>query len=385
MGRTRGYPAARRLETHPDLHIYHYAPYEPAALKRLMGRYATRENEIDKMLRAGRFVDLYAVVRHAIRAGIESYSIKKLEPLYAFQRTVDLPDASAVLAKVQASLELGDFERIGEQERTAVAGYNRDDCLSAWRLRDWLEEIRTRLVVAGAVIERPAPQSGDAGVDLTAWQQKIDALIGRLTPDVPIDPTERSREQRARWLLAHTLDWHRRENKAVWWEYFRLAALSAEELLDERAGLSGLTFVGSVGGTPKAPIHRYSFPPQDTDLRGDEDLRRIGGEKFSTIVAMSLEDRTIDLKKRQDTANVHPEAVFAHQIVDAQVLADALVRIGEYVADYGLAGEGRYQAARDLLLRAPPRSSGEALREPDETTLAAAMRLAPHLGGVLPI
>ena len=29
-----------RLATYPDLHIYHFAPYEPAALKRLMGRYA---------------------------------------------------------------------------------------------------------------------------------------------------------------------------------------------------------------------------------------------------------------------------------------------------------------------------------------------------------
>ena len=47
-----------RLKTHPALHIYHYAPYEPAALKRLMGRYATREDEIDRMLRAGVFVDL---------------------------------------------------------------------------------------------------------------------------------------------------------------------------------------------------------------------------------------------------------------------------------------------------------------------------------------
>ena len=71
-----------RLEAYPDLHIYHYAPYEPAALKRLTGRYATRESEIDRMLRAGLFVDLYAVVRHAIRASVESYSIKKLEPLY---------------------------------------------------------------------------------------------------------------------------------------------------------------------------------------------------------------------------------------------------------------------------------------------------------------
>jgi predicted RecB family nuclease len=34
-----------RLKQYPDLHIYHYAPYEPGALKRLMGRYATREDE----------------------------------------------------------------------------------------------------------------------------------------------------------------------------------------------------------------------------------------------------------------------------------------------------------------------------------------------------
>jgi predicted RecB family nuclease len=32
----------RRWASHPDMHIYHYAPYEPSALKRLMGRYATR-------------------------------------------------------------------------------------------------------------------------------------------------------------------------------------------------------------------------------------------------------------------------------------------------------------------------------------------------------
>ena len=278
-----------RLKVYPDLHVYHYAPYEPAALKRLMGRYVTREDEIDRMLRAGVFVDLYAVVRHAIRASVESYSIKKLEPLYDFQRTVGLPDAAAVLAKVQASLELGDFDGIGAEERTAVAGYNRDDCLSAWRLRDWLEKVRSELVAAGETIERPAPQSGEAGEDLTAWQQKIAGLIEQLTHDVPVDRAERSHEQHGRWLLAHILDWHRRENKAVWWDYYRLSALSADELLDERAGLSGLTLVGTVGGTLKAPIHRYSFPPQETDLRGGEDLRLIGGEKFGKVEAISLE------------------------------------------------------------------------------------------------
>jgi len=156
----------------------------------------------------------------------------------------------------------------------------------------------------------------------------------------------------ARWILAHILDWHRREDKATWWEYFRLSALSSDELLDERAGLSGLTYIGPAGGTAKAPVHRHRFPPQETELRGDEDLRQLGGEKLGKVESISLDDRTIDIKKRQDTANVHPEAVFAHQIVDAQVLADALVRIGEYVADHGLIGEGPYQAARDLRLYA---------------------------------
>src|SRR5437899_95153 len=114
-----------RLEQYPDLHVYHFAPYEPAALKRLMGRYATRENEIDRMLRAGLFVDLYAVVRHGIRASVESYSIKKLEPLYGFTRAVPLTDANNVLVKVQACLELDDIEDIKEQDRTIVQGYNR--------------------------------------------------------------------------------------------------------------------------------------------------------------------------------------------------------------------------------------------------------------------
>jgi predicted RecB family nuclease len=83
-----------RLSLHPDLHIYHFAPYEPAALKRLMGRYATREDELDQLLRGKRFVDLFAVVRQGLRASVESYSIKRLEPLYGYEREASLPDAN---------------------------------------------------------------------------------------------------------------------------------------------------------------------------------------------------------------------------------------------------------------------------------------------------
>ena len=42
------------------MHIYHYDHYEPTALKRLMARYGTREDEVDELLRREVFVDLYA-------------------------------------------------------------------------------------------------------------------------------------------------------------------------------------------------------------------------------------------------------------------------------------------------------------------------------------
>ena len=88
---------------------------------------------------------------------------------------------------------------------------------------------------------------------------------------------DRTEEQHARWLLANILDWHRREDKALWWEYFRLADLTADELLDEKAGIAGLEFIGTTGGTERAPVHRYRFPPQETELRGGEQLRNRRG------------------------------------------------------------------------------------------------------------
>jgi predicted RecB family nuclease len=353
-----------RLEQYPEFHIYHFAPYEPAALKRLMGRYATRESELDRMLRARLFVDLYGVVRHAIRASVESYSIKKLEPLYAFDRSAPLSDAGRTMAKVQACLELEDVGGITPEDRNVVEAYNRDDCLSAAKLRDWLEDQRSRLTAQGSDIPRPIPGSGEAGEELSERQQRIAELIVRLTHDIPLEPTDRTPEQQARWLLAYLLDWHRREEKATWWEYFRLSDLSAEDLLDERVAISDLVFAGTVGGTTKAPIHRYRFPPQDTQLRGGEDLRSLGGDHFGTIVDMSLEQRTIDVKKRQAASAVHPQAVFAHRVIGSKELAGALVRLGEHVAEHGIEGTGPYQAARDLLLRAPPRVGGQALTLP---------------------
>ena len=52
-----------RLAQWPDLHVYHYAAYEQTAVKRLAARYATREEEVDRLLRGGVFVDLFRAVR----------------------------------------------------------------------------------------------------------------------------------------------------------------------------------------------------------------------------------------------------------------------------------------------------------------------------------
>jgi predicted RecB family nuclease len=370
----------------PGMHIYHYAPYEPAALKRLMGRYATREEELDRILRAKLFVDLYHIVRHGIRAGVESYSIKRLEPFYAFDRDTALADANDALAVLQANIELDDVSSISEETKATVLGYNEDDCRSAAALRGWLESLRRQIFDSGTPVPRPEPGDSAANEKITDWLTRVNAVITKLTTDISDDPADRTPEQQARWILANVIDWHRREDKAVWWEYFRLADLSAQELLDEQAGLSGLSFVGEVGGTVRAPVHRYRFPPQDTEIRGGEDLHNVGGARFGAVEAISFVNATIDVKKRRDTAGVHPEAVFAHSYVDPKVMAESLLRIGTYVAEHGLVGDGPYLAAGDLLLREMPRVGGQPLHRPGETAVGAAVRLCGALsGGILPI
>ncbi|MCP3468465.1 TM0106 family RecB-like putative nuclease [Bradyrhizobium sp. CCGUVB23] len=365
-----------RLKSYPDLHIYHFAPYEPATMKRLMGRYASRENEVDNLLRAEIFVDLFAVVRHGIRASVESYSIKKLEPLYSFTRSVPLEDVGAVMARIQARLEMADAAGIPDADKDAIRGYNKDDCDSTAALREWLEALRASLIASGEVIERPVPKPAEVSEKLGDWQKRVAALVGRLTEGIPDDVAERTVEQQARWLLAFMLDFHGREKKAVWWEFFRLRDLSAEDLLHERAGLSGLTFEEAAGGTAKVPVHRYSFVLQDTDLRPDSELRSVGGQKFGSVVAISHEDRTIDIKKRGDTAAFHPEAVFAHKSIDRDGRPESLFRLGQHVAENGMEGSGEHRAARDLLMSIAPRLRGESLAVEGESMLERARRVA---------
>jgi predicted RecB family nuclease len=370
-----------RWAADPNMHVYHFGAYEPGALKRLMGRYATREAEVDRLLRGGRFVDLHAIVRQSLRASVEEYSIKKLEPLFGFQRAQPLPQASASLRVIERDLELGHPVDVEGDPARIVEAYNRDDCLSARALRDWLESLRAGAVADGAEISRPAIETGEPSVKVDERERLVRELAERLLRGVSEIAEERNPEEQGQWLLAHMLEWHRREEKAPWWEYFRLRELSDEELLEEMAALSGLEFIERVGSEKRLPVDRYRFPAQDTAVREDNELELPGpdGGKFGEVVAIDFDERTVDIRKNGRSAEIHPASVFAHKVVRAPEQAEALRRLGEWVARHGVDAPGAYRAARDLLLRRPPRLSGNAgdpLEREGEGGVRAARRLA---------
>jgi predicted RecB family nuclease len=154
----------RCWEAAPNLHIYHYGAYEPSHVKKLMGLHATREDEVDRLLRGDVFVDLYRVVQQGVRVSQESYSIKKLEPLYGLTREVALRDAGSSIVNFELWLDGG---RTNQPLLDLIEAYNQDDCVSNLQLRDWLEARRTGLVAQGTDGADPGA-TGDVAVGAAA-------------------------------------------------------------------------------------------------------------------------------------------------------------------------------------------------------------------------
>ncbi|MBV9886816.1 MAG: TM0106 family RecB-like putative nuclease, partial [Acidobacteria bacterium] len=350
---------ARRKEF-PAIHVYHFGGYEPGAFKRLMGLYATREEEIDSMLRAGLFVDLHSVFKQALRAGVEEYSLKKLEHFCDFKRTVPPDESRAAMRYIEHRLELAWDEPVPEKFITAMEGYNRDDCFATSALRDWLESERAKRIAAGDKIDRPPLGDGAPTEELDARQKRVQDLVEKLTAK-SLDPLLEADEQKAIWLLAQLLDFHRRESKAGYWEGFRLADLDDDALLDDRSGLAGLEFLQRFEGDgKKTPIDRYHFAKQETDARIEKELWfGRDREKFGTVTAIDFASRTIDVKKTKKSTDVHPPAVYVwKKPYGHDDHADALLRLGDQTLEIGLSGLGNCRAVRDLLLRRAPRLLG---------------------------
>lgn len=366
-----------------SMHIYHYAPYEPSALKRLSCRYAMREQDVDRLLRGERFVDLYYVIRQCLRAGVERYSIKNLEQFYSYVRKVDLNDAGRSLRIMEQALELGRLSAVTEQVRSAVEGYNADDCVSTLRLRDWLETQRAALTEKGILVPRPAQRDAAPSEALSEQEKRVEALRARLLTNVPVESTDRTPEQWARWRLAYLLDWHRREAKASWWEYFRLCDLAEEDLFDEPSAVAGLDFIQRAevvrnkrtGKPTGSVIDRYHYPPQEIEILRGNEVRVTNGKSFGKVVQIDRIERTLDIQKGKANAETHPTALFVHSHVGTKDIEDSIFRAGEAMAD-GLETPliGRLLRAEPPVLRNVPFVPNEG-----ESPVDFAVRIANEL------
>ena len=201
----------RRMQ-HPDMHIYHYAPYEPTHLLAMAARHGVREGDVDRLLRDGVFVDLYPIVRRALRVGSRSYSIKKLEPLYMGDevRTSDVQKGDDSIVRYVEARALGDDgqDQAAREIFDDLADYNRYDCVSTRRLRDWLVD---RAREAGL---RPSlnPEPGEG-----AYEPSVRALtLSSLAQKLPED----SVEAQSLRLGAAAIDYYPREAKTFWATHF---------------------------------------------------------------------------------------------------------------------------------------------------------------------
>ena len=383
-----------RWRQHPAMHIYHFAHYEPSALKRLMGKHGTRENEVDRLLRAGRFVDLHAVARQGIRASVERYGLKELEPLFGFGRDVDLDQAGLARRRLEWALELGRPGEVLDADRTAVEGYNRDDCVATAALRDWLEGLRAEWEAEGVAISRPELKSGDASEGVKDRRAEVAAVFDPLVAGLPEDSSTFDILERGRWLLAHSLDYFRRENNVVWWEFFERRKLELEGAFDDRKAVGGLVPLGVAGETGKRvkkPVHRYRFPPQELSFESGDELHESGGDvdrdikdtKFGLVHEVHQAEGLLDIVKDENRRDEDPAVLFVHKIFRSEALEKSLLGLGSWVVANGIDAPGPYRAGRDLLLRRPPRlaaglASGP-LRGNDETTVDAAVRIVSSL------
>jgi predicted RecB family nuclease len=200
--------AHARLVKLPRAHIYHYATYEKTALGNLTTQHATHEKILDEILRSKRLVDLYPFVRNSFVIGEENYSLKSVEKLYrksARSTTV----AKAMDSVVQYHQWTQEGSDPSSQILKAIEDYNRDDCFSTQELFAWLHSERSKLPppplalpTATSATEAKATTSDDHGAPEDAFHL--------LLKDKPHGD-----------LLCHLAEFHWREDKPTFWDYYR--------------------------------------------------------------------------------------------------------------------------------------------------------------------
>jgi uncharacterized protein len=321
--------AERRLR-HPGLHVYHYAAYERTALRRLMGEHGTREQEIDDFLRQEVLVDLYRVVREALRASVDSYSIKVVERLYGFERTADVSGGDESTVLFEQWLESGDDTLLAQ-----VEAYNEEDCRSTVALHDWLLARRPELPWLLPPDQRPPSEEAEAR-DAAREALATTLLDGAV-------------EGGPRWLVAQLLDYHRREAKPQWWEWFFHLGLSDDELVEDGDTIGRLELAGEPEVDGSSLVYTLSFPPQEHKIDHSAVDPRTGKTH-----PVEVDDEAGVVRLRRGTARAGeplPTGLIPPQPIADYDQRDAVARFARAYA----AGEPRYAALVDVLERRLPR------------------------------
>jgi uncharacterized protein len=331
------------LRRFPQARIYHYAPYEPSALRRLMQTHATREAAVDRLLREHRFVDLYRVVRQGLRASTEGYSLKDLETIYWGGRGGEVTNAGDSIVQYERWRETGDPKILDD-----IARYNQDDVVSTARLRQWLETLRPAGVAYG--VQPSADENDDRSQARAEFEAGREALAAAIRASAIAD-------EAARELMAQLLWFHQRIQKPVWWAIFDRQTWTDEELIEDVESLGHLTLV-SQAVDKRSFVATYAFPLQDTRLKpGARPKIAATLEPAGAIVDLSPEAGRVTLR-RGTAAGDFPEtcSLTPGDPISQKVLVEGLM--GFFAALLTEPAAGR--AWLDFLARRSPRLRGRA-------------------------
>lgn len=344
-----------RLAEYPDMHVYHYASYEVQALRRLAGRYESREEEVDELLRRRVLVDLLKVVRGGLAAGVPHYGLKDMEDFLEFERAASIRDGASSVVEYQRYVETGDGAILD-----AIAHYNEEDCIATLELRDWLLQRRAEALERFGAFPLPEPREARERKEAKAAREKLRrALLER--GEASLD------------LAAGLLHYHAREGKPVWWAFFDRVESTPEELVEDADSIGMLESLGGPVPDKKSQLYRFSYPPQEHKLRPsikpfDPATQARAGE----IVELDREARTLTLRRGPSLAEVElPHALLPEGPYFTDPQESALERIGRSL----LAGDRRYTAVESIL-------RGESFGRDVQTTNPDAMAaLLLSLGG----
>ena len=329
-----------RRTAHPALHVYHYAAYEPSTLARLMGSHATREAEVDELLRGEVFVDLLQVVRQSLRAGVPNYSLKSIEQFF-FTRSASVKSGDDALIAFERYLATGDESLLDD-----IEAYNEEDCRATEELRDWLLEQKGEAEAQyGVEIPFRGPPTHEAPAESEAELSEVEQLRNQML--------EGAEEGDERWLMAQLLEYHRREARPGWWWYFRRFTMTDEELIDDSEAIAGLVW----DGQEPVPVaqsleYTFSFPAQQHHFDGGD-----GGEdpvSEGTGWTVSSLDNTIGTvvlrRSKKLTDKRLPTAIVPGGPWNMKWQRAALRRLGRSIQD----NDGRWPALRRILRRDLP-------------------------------